>query len=182
MDRTWNRFVIAVEKNRVLRLSRVCAYDFILYFGTRQPTCQFLSTQQLSEYIDLTFTKIRQRAVAITSCCKRILSVYEAFNRKRSPAVITFSTFTEHMHTRTHPRKISQILERLITDESFRIRPLSFAIIARKFQIGEFERDSHVQPSTQRFHRFTYRRHVDQIEKIHADHTGTTNRTNTLGP
>lgn len=145
MDRTWNRFVIAVEKNRVLRLSRVCAYDFILYFGTRQPTCQFLSTQQLSEYIDLTFTKIRQRAVAITSCCKRILSVYEAFNRKRSPAVITFSTFTEHMHTRTHPRKISQILERLITDESFRIRPLSFAIIARKFQIGEFERDSHVQ-------------------------------------
>lgn len=145
MDRTWNRFVIAVEKNRVLRLSRVCAYDFILYFGMRQPTCQFLSTQQLSEYIDLTFTKIRQRAVAITSCCKRILSVYEAFNRKRSPAVITFSTFTEHMHTRTHPRKISQILERLITDESFRIRPLSFAIIARKFQIGEFERDSHVQ-------------------------------------
>lgn len=89
-----------------------CLRLIILYFGMRQPTCQFLSIQQFSEYIDLTFTKIRQRAVAITSCCKRILSVWSFQSETITRGNHTLYVHRTHAHANTptedfaNPRKI----------------------------------------------------------------------------
>lgn len=121
MNRTWNRFVIAMKKNRVLRLSRICAYDYFVFWD---------ETIDLSVSFNPTNLRVHRPNFyqdTPASCCdheflQENIIGSEAFNRKRSPAIITLSTFTEHMHTRTHPRKISQIFERLITDKSFRIR------------------------------------------------------------